>query len=84
VSFLEALRPAWMNDGLCIEYPDVVFFPERGQSSAPAKALCGRCLVQRECRQYAIGDPNLVGVWGGTSPRERARLRAGKVSASAA
>jgi WhiB family redox-sensing transcriptional regulator len=60
---------------LCLEYPELTWFPERGQSSAPAKAVCGRCLVQRECLGYALADPDLMGVWGGISMRERAQLR---------
>jgi WhiB family transcriptional regulator, redox-sensing transcriptional regulator len=60
---------------LCLEYPELTWFPERGQPSAPAKAVCGRCLVQRECLDYALADPDLMGVWGGTSQRDRARHR---------
>jgi WhiB family redox-sensing transcriptional regulator len=73
-----------MADALCLEHPEVEFFPGRGESSAPAKALCARCLCRAECLAYALVDPDLVGVWGGTSPRERAQLRLGKVSAPAA
>jgi WhiB family redox-sensing transcriptional regulator len=49
--------------------------PGAGQTSAPAKAVCGRCLVQRECLHYALADSDLMGVWGGTSQRDRARHR---------
>ena len=75
VEFLWELRPAWQADGLCLEYPEVTWFPERGQSSAPAKDVCARCLVQRECLEYALADPDLMGVWGGTSMREREHAR---------
>ena len=40
----------WAADALCVEYPEVEFFPERGQDSRPAKAVCARCLVRFECR----------------------------------
>jgi WhiB family transcriptional regulator, redox-sensing transcriptional regulator len=60
---------------LCLEYPEVTWFSERGQTSAPAKEVCGRCLVQQECLEYALADPDLMGVWGGMSQRERARQR---------
>jgi WhiB family redox-sensing transcriptional regulator len=69
------MSPAWQADALCQEYDRELFFPERGRSGAEAKRLCGRCLVQRECRDYALADDTLVGVWGGTSTSERARLR---------
>jgi Transcription factor WhiB len=40
----------------------------------PAKAVCAECLVRAECRDAGIeGDE--VGIWGGTTGRERRRLR---------
>jgi WhiB family transcriptional regulator, redox-sensing transcriptional regulator len=64
-----------MRDALCQEYDRELFFPGRGASSEEARGLCGRCLVQRECREYALADDTLVGVWGGTSASERDQLR---------
>ena len=69
------MSPAWQADALCQEYDRKLFFPERGQSSVEAKRLCGRCLVQRDCREYALADDRLVGVWGGTSTSEREQSR---------
>jgi WhiB family transcriptional regulator, redox-sensing transcriptional regulator len=42
---------------------------------AAAKAVCARCLVARECLDWAlrVGEP--AGVWGGTTPEERRTLR---------
>ena len=60
------------------------FFPGCGQSVEPAEALCRACLCRADCLAFALADPDAVGVWGGTSPRERARLRVGKVSTPAA
>ena len=69
-------RPQWHADALCAEYPSSWFFPERGESTAPAKAICGRCLVAEECRQWAVSQGGgLAGIWGGTSAGERRRLR---------
>jgi WhiB family redox-sensing transcriptional regulator len=81
---LDALvvRPGWMRDGLCREYPDIDFFFERGESTAPAKAICSRCPVSGQCLAYALEQgPHLQGVWAGTSPRER-RQHAGLVVSS--
>jgi hypothetical protein len=36
-----AAGPAFAKDGLCREYPQVNFFPGLGESSAPAKGVCG-------------------------------------------
>lgn len=67
-------RPAWQRDALCVEYPDVEFFPERGQPVDPAKDVCARCLVRDECLDYATAL-DLDGVWGGLTRRRRQALR---------
>jgi WhiB family transcriptional regulator, redox-sensing transcriptional regulator len=65
----------WHADALCREYPNVNWFPERGCDSSEAKAVCRRCLVQRECLEYALSQPPFPGVWGGTDEAERKELR---------
>lgn len=73
-------RPAWMRDGLCREYPEVSFFPGKGESTAEARALCRRCLVSNECLNYALGTSGRVeGIWGDTSPQERQKLRRSRI-----
>lgn len=84
LELLAAGRPSWYRDGLCREYADVAFFTELGASTAPAKAVCADCLVQPECLEYALADPHLLGVWGGTSARERGQLRRGRIRPDAA
>lgn len=49
-------RPVWMRDAACREHPEVNFFPARGEDRRPALAVCGRCLVLNECRQWALHD----------------------------
>ena len=44
----------WQRDAACREHPGVEFFIERGESSEPARAVCGRCLVRAECLDYAL------------------------------
>jgi WhiB family redox-sensing transcriptional regulator len=70
-------KPAWMRDALCREHPEVNFFPAplARQSLAPAIAVCRRCPVLGKCLGYALADPRLRGIWGGTSERQRARIR---------
>lgn len=86
-SLLELLtgsRPSWYRDAACVEHRELSWFPELGQPAGPAKAICGSCLVVAECLDYALDDPGLVGVWGGTSPRERGRLRRARIALDAA
>ena len=68
--------PAWAHDALGPEHPEVEFFPEQGVPIAPARAICARCSVQRECLAFALEEGIDDGVWGGSSRRERRKLRA--------
>lgn len=52
--------------------PDL-FYPERGEEVATAKAVCATCPVRAEC--LAAGLYEKYGIWGGTSERERRKLR---------
>jgi WhiB family redox-sensing transcriptional regulator len=52
-----------------------VFFPVQGAPVAPAKAICAACPELEACRRWALGEPMLAGVWGGTSEHERRTLR---------
>jgi WhiB family transcriptional regulator, redox-sensing transcriptional regulator len=65
----------WRERGACVVVPTGVFFPGRGRSVEPAKAVCRACPVMAECREYALGIPDLKGVWGGLAEDERQRLR---------
>jgi len=54
--YLERAQP-WRRDALCREpaYETLGFYPERGEPSEPAKAVCARCAVAAECSGYAFG-----------------------------
>jgi WhiB family redox-sensing transcriptional regulator len=64
-------RPAWMADAACSEMPLGLFFPSLGRTAAAARAVCSTCSVQPECLNYARGDSDTGGVWGGTTELER-------------
>lgn len=57
------------------DVPTGAFFPGRGRSPALAKAIWATCPVQWECLAYALDDPTVTGVWGGTTDHERATRR---------
>lgn len=40
-----------------------------------ARAVCARCPVRVACREYAVETGAPYGIWGGTTPKERAQLR---------
>lgn len=66
----------WMSFGNCQGVPPDLMFPVRGASTREAKAVCAECTVRDECLDHALRAPELFGIWGGTSERERRRLRA--------
>jgi WhiB family transcriptional regulator, redox-sensing transcriptional regulator len=76
-------RPAWHADAACREHPEVSFFPERGEPTEPAKAICRGCLVRDECAAFADADfaARSHGIWGGTSTRERRAARGRRAAA---
>ncbi len=68
-------RPAWQQQADCHGMPLETFFPGQGDDLTPARVVCARCPVRVECRGFALGTEEAGGVWGGTSERERRRMR---------
>ncbi len=66
-------RPAWMAEGAC-RGSGVNFHPDRGEVTT-ARQVCADCTVRGECLEFAILNECDDGYWGGTSARERVRLR---------
>jgi WhiB family redox-sensing transcriptional regulator len=60
---------------LCAETDPEAFFPDQGGSSRDAIRTCNRCELRDPCLAYALRDPRLFGVWGGTTERRRRQLR---------
>lgn len=70
---------AWMASGACHGIDPELFFPisATGRSMPQinsAKAVCGRCMVSKNCLSYALlTTPD--GIWGGTTREERIAMR---------
>lgn len=69
----------WMADAVCRETDPDLWFPELGSTAKAAKRICGRCPVAAECLAYAI-EHQEMGIWGGTSEKQRRRIRAREVA----
>jgi WhiB family redox-sensing transcriptional regulator len=56
--------------------PDL-FFPSHGVTPVTAIRLCGGCPVREACLAEALSRDPVAdrGVWGGTTERERIRMR---------
>jgi WhiB family transcriptional regulator, redox-sensing transcriptional regulator len=73
---------AWQREAACrglgVE-SQAIFFPSRGESVEDARAICERCPVTDECLAFAL-ENHCIGVWGGTTERQRRRLRHGRTT----
>src|SRR5262245_17389412 len=65
----------WKTSALCSQTDPEVFFPEQGESSRAAKAICRRCAVRAECLESALATDERFGIWGGLAEGERRRLK---------
>ena len=65
----------WRLAALCAQADPEAFFPEKGESSRAALAICLRCPVRRECLAFALEHDERYGVWGGTTEMQRRELR---------
>jgi hypothetical protein len=60
---------------LCKGQDPVLWFPGAGGSMKEAKAVCRACPARVLCLEWAVQADERAGVWGGTSPDERALIR---------
>jgi WhiB family redox-sensing transcriptional regulator len=71
-----------MDSALCSQVDADLWFPSGfgitpRQMEAKAKSVCANCPVSRPCLEMALADPHIEGVWGGTSDKDRRRIRKG-------
>ena len=73
----------WRFQGACVDDPDPDRWFSAGEIGAynlnltnvnTLKSVCSTCPVIAECLAHAL-DHEAWGVWGGTTPNERVRLR---------
>ena len=71
-----AASASWWSAASCRYCDPDLFFPLSAagpsqQQIAEAKQVCARCVVRRECAEYALRTRQVHGVWGGMSEEER-------------
>ena len=81
---LQLSIPSSPFDGsqLCTQYNTDLFYPdpdELGNYNESdfdmAKSICNECWLKDKCLDFALKHNEKEGVWGGTSPLERRRIR---------
>ena len=76
-------RPEWHADAACRGHSPSTFVLGRGANAAVmyrARAICDRCTVSEQCLDFALADPDAVGIWGGTTAQVRRAMRAERVA----
>jgi WhiB family redox-sensing transcriptional regulator len=70
--------PFWRERRACKDADPELFFPTRTKGATArtrqARGICGGCPVRRECLNEALVTFQDVGVWGGTTPKERRKM----------
>lgn len=66
--------PAWYAAAACAGHDTALWFPEKGDDWRPAIRVCEACPVRQECLQHALDHDERVGVWGGLTAGQRARV----------
>lgn len=74
----------WMRDGRCVFSESDLHFPHPSAAEQihRAKAMCLACPVLADCLRYALEHGEAEGIWGATTPVERAAVHRLKESQS--
>ena len=65
---------AWRTNAACRGLDATAFYPLDDDEAEVAKAICNACSVQGRCLEFALGNREKDGVWGGATERERRRI----------
>lgn len=66
----------WMRHAACRGLDTNIFFPDRGDDYRPAKRICNECPVREQCLEYSFEIPQVIGIWGGITGKERRKEKA--------
>lgn len=75
--------PAWMQEASCAQIGvgmADLWFPGKGGHAVEARSVCTRCPVVEQCRQYAIDNNLVFGIWGGMTRDDLRDERAERAS----
>lgn len=69
--------PKWSRHARCRGSNTNTFYPHPSDNATAvvARAICASCPVADACLDYALGIGEPHGIWGGTSERQRRKLR---------
>ena len=74
VTQTDEMQDLWERQAACKGLDPTIFYPVSEEEALQAKAVCDACSVQEVCLEYALGERERDGVWGGATERERRRI----------
>lgn len=66
---------SWWDDAACKGMDAQLWYPRKGATAKDGRAVCAGCPVVDRCLEHAIATYERQGAWGGSSDRQRRRLR---------
>lgn len=69
----------WITEARCLDADPDVFFPESGEPTSTALAICETCPVREPCARWGIDNED-EGIWGATTPGDRHAIREGRIT----
>ena len=64
-------RPGWQHEATCRGGGESLFFDDTRENRDAAVRLCAVCPVRLDCLEHAVRENITIGIWGGTTERER-------------
>jgi WhiB family redox-sensing transcriptional regulator len=68
-------KGTWTAQAACRGTDTEIFFPVTPDEEAEALSICATCPVRAQCLDDAIRNREIYGIWGGTTPEQRRRIR---------
>ena len=65
---------SWRQSAACRGVEPDIFYPASEDEAEEAKSVCAQCNVRQACLEYALGNREREGVWGGATEKERRRI----------
>lgn len=61
----------WLDKAVCVQVGGDLFFPEKGEYTDQAKAMCRSCEARVSCLAWALKSGERAGIFGGFTERPR-------------
>jgi WhiB family redox-sensing transcriptional regulator len=63
------MATSWRLKSECHGQEELFF--QGGRAKNEALKICRRCTVREECLEFALSTPEMWGIWGGTTAKDR-------------